>query len=223
MLLTIEKFLTADEVARLLGLAESGVFVDGRATAGAKLREVKKNEQLRPSEQDARTLHQVLSPAMERSEAFQTFAWPKRVRPPYLSRYTAGMEYGDHIDAPILGRRDPMRSDLSMTLFLSDPESYEGGELVLEAPFESPSIKLAAGDAVVYSTSLRHRVNPVTRGQRIAIVTWIQSLVKSQEQRQVLYDLAKARSGIMSQLPRGPETELLLQAQTNLLKMWAEV
>ena len=106
MLLTIEKFLTGEEVARLLGLAETGVFVDGRGTAGAKLREVKHNEQLKMSEQDARTIHQVLSPAMDRNTAFQTFAWPKRVQPPYLSRYTPGMAYGDHIDAPILGRRD---------------------------------------------------------------------------------------------------------------------
>ncbi len=223
MLLTIEKFLTGDEVARLLGLAETGVFVDGRGTAGAKLHDVKHNEQLKMSEPEARAIHQVLGPAMERSEAFQTFAWPKRVQPPYLSRYTAGMEYGDHIDAPILGRRDPLRSDLSMTLFLSDPESYDGGELMLETPFGTPSVKPAAGDAVVYSTTLRHRVTPVTRGQQIAIVTWIQSLVKSLEQRQVLYDLAKARTGIMSRLPRSQETELLLQVHTNLLKMWAEV
>ena len=223
MLLTIEKFLADGEVARLLQLAETGEFVDGRGTAGAKLHEVKNNEQLKASEQDARVIQQVVGSAMERSEPFQTFAWPNRVYPPYLSRYSEGMAYGDHIDNPIMGGRDPLRTDLSMTLFLSDPESYDGGELELETTFGTPSVKLKAGDAVVYSTTLRHRVRPVTRGRRIAIVTWIQSLVKGHEQRQVLYDLAKARSGILARLPRGPETELLLQAQTNLLKMWAEV
>lgn len=223
MLLVIESLLNAEETARLAALAETGAFVDGRQTAGAKLHGVKSNEQLKMTEQDARLIQQVLGAAMERNDDFQAFAWPKRIYPPYLSRYREGMEYGPHIDNPIMGGRNPMRSDLSMTLFLSDPASYDGGELEIDTPLGAQEVKLWAGDAVVYSTTLQHRVRPVSRGERIAIVTWIQSLVKSLERRQVLYDLSVARRGIMKQLSRSDETELLLKAQTNLLKMWAEV
>jgi PKHD-type hydroxylase len=223
MLLVIEGFLSRDETARLAELYRTGNFHDGRGTAGVNLQSVKQNEQFKMSEQQARLVREMLSKAMERNEKFQSFAMPKRIHPPLLSRYGEGMEYGSHIDAPIMGGRDPLRSDLSMTLFLSDPGSYDGGELELDTPFGQQRVKLMTGDAVVYSTTLRHSVRPVTRGRRIALVTWIQSHVKSLEKRQILYDLSLARKGLMAQLSRNQETELLLKAQTNLFKMWAEV
>ena len=175
------------------------------------------------TEQQAQIVREVLSRAMERNEEFQSFAMPRRIIPPMISRYSEGMQYGSHVDAPILGGRNPLRTDLSITLFLSDPDSYDGGELELDTPLGQQRVKLKPGDAVVYSTTVRHGVRPVTRGMRIALVTWIQSLVKSPEERQIIYDLSLVRKGIMAQISRNEETELLLKTQANLLKMWAEV
>jgi PKHD-type hydroxylase len=160
---------------------------------------------------------------MERNQAFQSFAWPRRLHVPRLSRYRVGMEYGAHIDNPIMGGADPIRTDLSMTLFLSDPTTYEGGELILETAFGEQSIKMPAGGAVVYSTAFLHRVAPVSRGERIALVTWIQSLVKSPDQRQILSDIAIARENLKRTGGDPAALTQLLKIQTNLLKMWSEV
>ncbi len=224
MLAHIPNVLTADELATVDQLLALGNYRDGKVSAHGQARDTKQNlefQYVKGRTSDDR-LVEVVTQALARNKDFHAAAFAKIIMPPIFNRYDAGMSYGMHTDAATM-QHGNVRIDLSVTVFLSDPESYDGGELVLETPFGTPSVKLAAGDAVVYSTTLRHRVTPVTRGRRIAIVTWIQSLVKGLEQRQILYDLAKARTGIMSRLPRGRETELLLQAQTNLLKMWAEV
>jgi PKHD-type hydroxylase len=223
MMLQIENFLQAEAVAMLLDLVEQGRFEDGRATAGAELQSVKANEQLRITEREGRVIQKVLLPAMERNQAFQSFAWPRRLHVPRLSRYRVGMEYGAHIDNPIMGGADPIRTDLSMTLFLSDPTTYEGGELILETAFGEQSVKMPAGGAVVYSTAFLHRVAPVSRGERIALVTWIQSLVKSPDQRQILSDIAIARENLKRTGGDPAALTQLLKIQTNLLKMWSEV
>jgi PKHD-type hydroxylase len=223
MLLQIENFLQAEAVAMLLDLVEQGRFEDGRATAGADLQSVKSNEQLRVTEREGRVIQKVLLPAMERNQAFQSFTWPRRLHVPRLSRYRVGMEYGAHIDNPIMGGADPIRTDLSMTLFLSDPTTYDGGELILETAFGEQSVKMPAGGAVVYSTAFLHRGAPVSRGERIALVTWIQSLVKSADQRQILSDIAIARENLKRTGGDPAALTQLLKIQTNLLKMWSEV
>jgi PKHD-type hydroxylase len=223
MLLQIENFLQAEAVAMLLDLVEQGRFEDGRATAGADLQSVKSNEQLRVTEREGRVIQKVLLPAMERNQAFQSFTWPRRLHVPRLSRYRVGMEYGAHIDNPIMGGADPIRTDLSMTLFLSDPTTYDGGELILETAFGEQSVKTPAGGAVVYSTAFLHRGAPVSRGERIALVTWIQSLVKSADQRQILSDIAIARENLKRTGGDPAALTQLLKIQTNLLKMWSEV
>ncbi len=153
----------------------------------------------------------------------QFFAWPRRVNTPLISRYGTGMEYGGHFDIPIIFSRDgePPRTDLSMTVFLSAPTDYDGGELDLDTAFGSQAFKLPAGHAFLYPTTMYHRVAPITRGTRLAAVTWIQSLIKEPERRQILYDLAQARQAIQANLPQGGK--ILPQAFSNLIKLWSEV
>ena len=223
MLLRIPQLLNPDEVIGLCALAAQGEFVDGRVSAGQPLHGIKHNEQLKLAREQVRYLNETLQRAIERSRTLQFFAWPRRVNTPLISRYTPGMEYGTHIDNPILFSRDgdPLRSDLSMTVFLSEPDSYEGGELELQSPFGLQTVKMAAGDAVIYSTTMRHRVTPITRGTRLAAVTWIQSLVKEADRRQILFDLSEARQ-LIKEDPK-EAADRLQQSFTNLLKMWSEV
>ena len=223
MLIEIETFLSAEEVGRLLDLVRDGTFEDGRRTAGAELGAAKINEQLRVGGRESQVIGGILLPAMDRNQDFQSFAWPHRVHLPRLSRYRPGMAYGRHIDNPVMGGRDPIRTDLSLTVFLSEPESYDGGELSLDTPFGEKRVKMGAGGAVVYATTLLHQVLPVTHGERIALVTWIQSLVKQAERRGILHDIAKAREALKLESVADEATGRLLKTQTNLLKMWAEV
>ncbi len=160
---------------------------------------------------------------MQRNETFRFFAWPLRMNTPLISRYVPGMEYGSHLDNPIMFHRnnEPLRTDLSITVFLSDPESYDGGELSLETQFGEQTVKLSAGDAVVYATTLRHRVTPVTRGTRLAAVAWIQSMVKDHQQRQILFDMFQVRQAIRGTSAEAAED--LEKCFINLVKMWADV
>ena len=223
MLLRIPRLLNDDEITVLRDLATRGTFVDGRDTAGERLHEAKLNEQLKLTRDQATLLNETFKKAMGRNPTLQFFAWPRRVNTPMISRYTPGMEYGSHFDNPIMFDRqgEPMRPDLSVTVFLSDVKSYDGGALSLDTPFGTQTIRLAAGSAVVYATTMRHRVTPVTRGTRLAAVTWIQSLVKDHEKRQILFDLAQARQAISESSDQA--SELLGKGFTSLVKMWAEV
>jgi PKHD-type hydroxylase len=134
--------------------------------------DVKHNEQLEPTKEQATQLSAILSRAVQHNETFRSFAYPRRMIAPRISRYVPGLEYGSHLDDPIMVRSNekPLRTDMSMTVVLSDPESYQGGELSLETPFGPQNAKLPAGDAVIYSTTMRHRVVQVTEGTRLAVV-----------------------------------------------------
>ncbi|HPY42303.1 MAG TPA: Fe2+-dependent dioxygenase, partial [Thiolinea sp.] len=149
---------------------------------------------------------------------------PLRVATAFYVRYQVGMGYGFHIDDPVMG---PMsgryRSDVSTTIFLNEPEAYEGGELVMRSSFGEQPIKAAAGSAVIYPSSTWHQVTPVTQGERLVAVTWAQSLVKSAEQRELLYQLAQAREGLLAKAPNSAELAQLSTAYSNLVRMWSEV
>jgi PKHD-type hydroxylase len=225
MLLCVPKLFTEGEVETLRAMAAEGEFADGRTSAGKAGQEVKFNEELSATREQVKMLNQMVRQAFQRSQALHHFAWPKKVSTPFLSRYTVGMAYGLHFDNPIMTNRDgePMRSDISMTAMLSDPESYDGGELSLITPFGVQSYKPPAGDAVFYATTMQHQVMAVTRGTRLAAVTWIQSLVKEPDRRQILFDLAQARQAMKDQ-PAGAEAgRYFHQGFSNLLKLWAEV
>lgn len=223
MILTVPDFLTESEVQSLRDIAGQGRFVDGSTTGGLAGQAIKRNEQLQFTQDQVTLLNKMVQGAIQRSTDIQFFAWPRRVNTPLISRYGPGMEYGGHFDNPILFSRDgePLRSDLSMTVFLSAPDDYDGGELDLDTPFGSRAIKLPAGHAFLYPTTMYHRVAPVTRGTRLAAVTWIQSLVKEPERRQILHDLAQARQAFQANRPQGGKH--LHQAFSNLVKLWSEV
>ena len=194
-------------------------FEDGRATAGWSARLVKDNEQAR--EGAALTLlREKVSTAILGNEVFNLAARPKALTPLTFARYGAGREYGSHVDNPLM---NGIRTDVSFTLFLADPESYDGGELVIESVSGEEEVKLPAGHMILYPTYYFHRVEPVTRGERLACVSWLQSMVRDLTQREVLLDLAILGQALTkSAPPKDTDLELLDKVRKNLLRMWAE-
>lgn len=184
--------LAPDELGRILSQLARATFVDGTATASGLARELKHNLQAERSGSEWVEVDEIVFSALRRNREFQMFAHPKRILAPSYSRYEAGMEYGTHIDGAIMGGAQPLRTDLAMTIFLSAPDSYDGGELAIESPAGEQEIKLAAGEAVVYPATTLHRVTPVTRGVRLAAVTWIQCAVRDERLRSILHDLGQA-------------------------------
>ncbi|HUJ49590.1 MAG TPA: Fe2+-dependent dioxygenase [Bryobacteraceae bacterium] len=209
------------EVDRILLDLSRQSFLDGRLTALGGARSVKKNLQMDRAGAFATEIEQLVLSGLKRNETFQAFAYPRRVMPPIFSRYEPGMEYGAHVDGAIMPTAtEPMRTDLAITLFLSQPDSYEGGELILRLPSGEEEIKLAAGEAVVYSAKYVHRVGPVRSGVRLAAVSWVQSAVRDERMRALLYDLHLA----LRTLPEHDEAALLVsKSYHNLLRLVSEL
>jgi len=222
MLLVLQGLLSAAEVTTLRRIAQEGDFVDGAVSSpGLAAAGVKRNEQLSLASAQQRQVEEIVLDALERNETFRVAAVPKLIRPPVLSRYRKGMAYGTHIDNPVMRRPVPMRLDLSTTIFLSDPSSYRGGELCIETPYGEKRVKLPAGDAILYPTTMLHRVEEITEGERLAAVTWIQSMVQDQGKRTILYDMALVTQWILSVAPQSPQYHKLSNARSNLIRMWA--
>lgn len=222
MLLWLPQILTADEVRALREAAARGEFVDGaQSSPGLAAIQVKRNEQLSTRTTLHKEVAQVIIGALNRSETFRTAALPKAIQPPILSRYRAGMGYGTHIDNPIRRWPVPMRLDLSITLFLNEPTDYEGGELVIETPYGEQSIKLPAGHAVLYPTTMLHRVETVTTGERLVGVTWIQSMVQDQGKRSLLWELAQVTQWAQDVAANSKPYHQLSNVRANLVRMWA--
>jgi len=185
--------LEREELGQIVAGVAAGTFVAGKLTAKGRAQAVKHNLQIDRSGPEPTDLDRIVLSALRRNELFQSFAFPKRMVPPIFSRYEPGMEYGSHVDNALMGAGlDTVRSDLAMTIFLSDPASYDGGELILEMAVGQQEIKLEAGEAVVYSATTVHRVAAVTRGVRLAAVTWVQSAVPDERLRSILFDLSTA-------------------------------
>ena len=210
--------LQPEEVHGLVSAISGLRFVDGKLTASGLARDVKHNLQAERGSAETERLEQTILAALKRNEVFQSFAFPKRVARPLFSRYEPGMQYGAHIDHAVMGGADPMRTDLATTVFLSDASSYDGGELVLEMPLGEQEIKLDAGEAIVYPATTLHRVAPVTRGVRLAAVTWVQSAVPDERLRAILFDLSAAMQtpGVDA---NAPLSTLLTKAYHNLLRV----
>ena len=226
MLIQIPKILTSDQAGELNRSLEKAEWVDGRETAGYLSSRVKGNDQLPEKHPLALKLGDVLLDKLGRNAQFMSAALPLKIVPPLFNRYRDGQSYGSHVDGgvrPVAGSVLRVRTDLSATLFLSDPADYDGGELVVEDTFGSRSIKLAAGDMVLYPGTSVHRVTPVTRGARIAAFFWIQSMVRGNEQRALLYELdcvVQALGG--SGAPRHDEALRLAGVYHNLLRFWSD-
>lgn len=217
----VRAVLSPSELSSLQAQLKSARFVDGRVSADGPAREQKRVLQLDRSDNAQRAPGELVAKALMRSAQVQALAQPSSLRHPTINRYDPGMFYGPHLDAPLMYGSLPMRADVSVTVFLSDPTDYEGGELVIGEGAAALSIKAAAGDAVLYRSGAIHCVNEVTSGARLVAVTWIESLVRDAAQRQVLFDLAEGIAAIESSA--SSETLLKLRAcHQNLLRMWAE-
>jgi len=226
MLIRVPQVLTPAELQQARALLASAAWSDGALTAGSQAAQVKRNEQLPRDGAESQRLQELVLGALERSTVFFSAALPKRVLPPMFNRYAgAHNSYGNHVDQAIRyisGGLQRVRTDISCTLFLAGPDEYEGGELVVEDTFGEQRIKLAAGDAVLYPGTSVHRVEPVTRGARLASFFWIESMVRSDEQRRLLYELDQALMQLRSEHGDGEATTRLAGTYHNLLRMWAD-
>jgi PKHD-type hydroxylase len=219
MLLQIPGVLNKDEVAQVMRELGEGSYEDGRSTAGAVARELKNNLQLKSDAEAAKKCAPLILSALRRNATFYNLALPHRIHGPIFNRYDVGMTYGSHVDNAIMG--DEVRSDVSATLFLSPPDSYEGGELILQEHQSERRVKLPQGSMVVYASTNVHRVEPVRRGTRVAAVFWIQSLVREESKREILYDLSVIMNGLRDRLDAG-ENAAIAAVYSNLMRQWAE-
>jgi PKHD-type hydroxylase len=213
----IFRLLTPEEVKQALRALEQCQFIDGRGTASGIARAVKNNLEVTRSLEDSENNSLVIG-AIHRHAGLQAFAMPVRFLPPLFSRYEPGMEYGDHVDAGLMGGAQGIRTDYAMTLFLSSPDSYDGGELILEGGEE---IKLQAGEAFVYPATTIHHVAPVTSGVRHAAVTWMQSLVRDAALRAILFDMWRAAEKVDA-LKNNELTLLVSKSYQNLIRYAAQ-
>lgn len=224
MLLEITGVLNEAQLAKVNEILEGSEFVDGKLSAGMAARQVKENEELKKEPKRMELLIRILVSSLAHNTIFNSAALPYRMADPIFARYRAGMRYGDHVDDAIMGKNGPrLRSDISMTLFLRDPESYQGGELVIRTSFGFHKLKLAAGDAVIYPSSSLHHVAEVTAGERMVALLWVQSHVRDPARRELLYELNQAREQLLAAAPEDLSAKLVDRSFSNLVRMWSDV
>lgn len=227
MLLQIPQVLTAEELARARAVLAEAAWGDGKVTAGHQSALAKRNLQLPQSSPAAAELGAMITGALNRNLLFLSAALPQRIFPPLFSRYEPGHDFGNHVDnaiRPLPDGSGSVRTDVSATLFLSDPADYDGGELSVDDTYGLHQVKLAAGDLILYPSSSLHRVEPVTRGARVASVFWIQSLVRDDARRTLLFDMDQGIQRAAETLGQQDASVIgLTGAYHNLLRMWAEV
>ncbi len=229
MLLKIPQILDAAGVARAHALMAAAPWVDGRSTAGAQAAQVKNNQQLQPGSEPHRELQALVLNALDQHPVFFSATLPKHVLPPLFNRYAGTTNaYGNHVDQAVRylsgagSGAQRVRTDISCTLFLSDPTDCDGGELVIADTFGEQRVKLAAGDLVLYPGTSVHRVEPVTRGARLASFFWIESMVRSNDQRRLLYEMDMSLMRLRGELGETEELVQLTGTYHNLLRMWAD-
>src|SRR5262245_10476065 len=226
MVLQIPDVLSAEQVAEARRLLESAHWIDGRVTAGYQSARTKDNLQLPEEHPIAKQLGEIILAALSRNALFVSAALPLRVFPPLFNCYRGGQSFGNHVDHAIRQTRGQdltVRTDLSATLFLADPEEYEGGELMVEDTYGVHSVKLPSGHMVLYPASSLHQVTPVTRGARIASFFWIQSLIRDDGERTLLFDLDTSIQRLTLEVPDHPSVVQLTAVYHNLLRRWAHV
>jgi PKHD-type hydroxylase len=228
MLLHVKQVLTPEELQEARAILADAPWGDGRITAGSQSAQAKNNEQLQEDCDETRAVQRLLLRGLERHQVFFSAALPKQISPPLFNRYGgASNAFGNHVDSSVRFLRDGsgrVRTDISCTLFLSDPADYDGGELVIEDTYGEQRVKLAAGDMVMYPGTSVHRVTPVTRGFRVASYFWIQSMVRSDEQRRLLFDMDNHLRHLRSSYGEtDPGVIGLTSTYHNLLRMWLDV
>lgn len=226
MLLQLPQLLTPQEVSHARTLLAKAPWVDGKKGAGDQAVQVKNNEQLDHDCDAAKAIRAMVTRALDRNATFFSAALPKKLFPPRLNRYAGESNfYGNHIDGAIRytpGTGERVRTDVSCTVFLSDPEDYDGGELCIADTFGEQTIKLQAGHAVLYPGTSLHQVKPVTRGQRLACFFWVESMVRSDEQRRLLYELDMNLLALRQRHGDSEQTTAMTGVYHNLLRMWAD-
>ncbi len=224
MLVEIPAVLNAGQLAEIHTLLAGAPFVDGKLSAGQVAQQVKNNEEVSPAAAQLNRLNHLVMGSLVQHPHFQNAALPHRVAVPFYARYGLGKSYGDHIDDPIMGPQGQRyRSDVSVTVFLNSPVNYHGGELVIRTSYGEQQIKCAAGHAILYPSSSLHHVNPVTQGERLVAVTWVQSLVRDPAKRELLYGLNSVREALLKTAPENENTQQLDRSYVNLVRMWADI
>ncbi len=224
MLITIPNILDKQRLDFINQTLSKAKFIDGTLSAGMAAKRVKNNEELAADDQQMQQLNNLVMGSLVQHDEFKAAAIPFRVAAPYYARYSKGMTYGDHVDDPIMGTAGQQyRSDVSTTVFLNEPDEYEGGELVITTSFGEQKIKLTAGSAVVYPSSSLHHVAEVTKGTRLVAVTWSQSMIRDPAKRELLYQLNQARESLLKNRPDEFETKQIDISYVNLFRMWSEL
>jgi len=223
MLTHLKGVLDRQQLETVHTLVTAGNFTDGSRSAGMAARRVKQNEELSLDPPHMTELNNLVMGNLVRHPVYRSAAMPLKVAAPYYAHYSQGMSYGEHVDDPVMGEGDLYRSDLSVTIFLNDPQEYDGGELVIRTAFGEQRVKLPAGDAVLYPSSSTHHVAKVTRGERLVAVSWIQSLIRNPDKRALLHDLNQAREELLRDNPDADATRQVNQSYINLVRMWSEI
>ncbi|HUJ87583.1 MAG TPA: Fe2+-dependent dioxygenase [Burkholderiales bacterium] len=221
MLIQIPNVLTKDEVEFALRELKQGAYEDGSVSAGEIAGQVKKNLQVKRDAEAIKKCAPMLLAALKRNSVFYAAALPLKIRDPLINRYDVGMTYGLHVDNALMGEPATIRSDVSATLFLSSPQDYDGGELVIQEISAQRRIKLPAGSMVLYASTNSHRVEPVTRGTRLAAIFWIQSMVRDEARRDILFDLNQILDSVDKKIDAA-EKMALASIYHNLLRQWCE-
>lgn len=224
MLLHLKNVLDPAKLANIREMLNKVQFIDGKHSAGMAAEQVKNNEEMQQGTQQAQYLDQLVMGSLAENADFRSAALPLRVAQPVFARYTPGMRYGNHVDDPIMGGgMEKFRTDVAVTVFLNAPEDYDGGELVIQSPFGEQRVKYTAGDAVIYPANSVHRVEEVTRGERLVAVAWIQSMVRDAAKRELLFELDQARNTLLQQNSEDPTAQQVDRSYVNLIRRWSEV
>jgi PKHD-type hydroxylase len=219
MQISIANILSADDLRAVRDALKSARFADGRETAGFAARLVKDNKQAKASDRSLDAVRTLVAERILANDVFRMAARPKALTPLLFSRYESGMKYGSHVDDALM---QGLRTDVSFTLFLDEPDSYDGGELVIETAAGEDAVKLPAGSLIAYPSTSLHRVDEVTRGQRNVVVGWARSFIRDAAQRELLFDLDTARRQKFNRDGKSAEFDLISKSLANLLRMWAE-
>lgn len=223
MLITLDSVLSKEELSVANDLLSRGLFKDGKLSAGQEAVRVKNNLELSGQDDLITPLNNLVMGKLIKHPVYLAAALPLKIAAPYYAKYSQGMSYGNHVDDPVMGPAGQQyRSDIAITVFLNPPENYDGGELIIKTAFGEQSVKLNAGDAVMYPSSSTHRVAEVTKGERIVAVTWLQSMVRDPGKRELLYNLHQAREDLLKNQPTSETTERVSNSYVNLVRMWSD-
>jgi PKHD-type hydroxylase len=220
----VPKLLNEKQVEAVNELMDKSAFSEGAATGGPAVQEIKNNKQLdRGQAGDISEIDNMILQAIWNNALVHATVLPSKILHPYYAKYEAGMAYGPHVDNPVMGSNPRIRTDVSISIFLCDPEDYEGGELVVNSDLGDAAMKMPKGGAIIYPTGAIHSVKKVEKGERRVIVTWIQSMVADPYRRRMLYDIDMVCRSISQKMPQTDEHRTLMRTYGNLLRLWGEV